>query len=375
MISSSSEAALVVLNLSHSALTEDFIQWHWQPIAGVPFLLRNLLSVQRSGAAKAVVYLGPHPEAAKALADKLRDESRLRFKWKLLAENFIPAEAANLGKRILVLDGQTLHDSSDISQALARLRQTSGETPVEFLPETPQNSLSKEEDFFIQEERLLRTGGGLGNDSLITRYLSRTVSTRLTRLLIDTSLTPNQVTLFSFFFGLLSVGLFLKGDYWPGVVGGALLVFSTWADGVDGELARLKFMESKLGAKLDIYCDNIVHFFLFLAIGLGLANTTGQKLYASLGAIAAIGSLLSFFMLNALVTASKSSAARSAEKNSGRTKTKPNFAEKIANRDFIHLLFLLTLFGRVDIFLWLTALGVTAFTLYLLYQRLKIRLT
>jgi phosphatidylglycerophosphate synthase len=128
-------------------------------------------------------------------------------------------------------------------------------------------------------------------------------------------------------------------------------------------------MESKLGAKLDIYCDNIVHFALFLAIGLGLAKTMDQELYALLGIIAAIGSLLSFFMLNALVTASKSTNAKSSSGKSG--KPKPNLTEKMANRDFIHLLFLLALFGRVEIFLWLTAVGVTVFTLFLVFLRIR----
>jgi len=148
-----------------------------------------------------------------------------------------------------------------------------------------------------------------------------------------------------------------------------LLVFSTWVDGVDGEIARLKFMESKLGAKLDIYCDNIVHFVLFLAIGLGLAKTMDRELYTLLGIIAALGSLLSFFMLNALITAGKSTAARSSSGKSG--KPKPNLAEKMANRDFIHLLFLLALFGRVELFLWLTAIGVTVFTLFLVFLRMR----
>ncbi len=363
--STSRQVPLAILDLSAPDQSGDFVQWHWRCVAGVPFLLRNLLILQQIGVEKVLVYLGDHPGAVEGLGKKLRAVSRLQIKWELIAENFQSAQASQLAERIIVLDGRALHDKNEVAAAIHTLCRKDGPETVEILSGNPENRIDREEDFRLQHNRLLRAGGGLGNDSLVTRWLSRTVSTRLTRLVIDTALTPNQVTLFSFFLGLVAAWLFFKGGYWPCVMGGALLVFSTWVDGVDGELARLKFMESKLGAKLDIYCDNIVHFFLFLAIGLGLAKTMDRELYTYLGIIAAIGSLLSFFMLNALVTASKSTTTRDVSEN-----PKPNLAEKMANRDFIHLLFLLTLFGRVEIFLWLTALGVTAFTLYLLYLKI-----
>ena len=371
----SPQGPLVVLDLSDLVPPCDFVQWHWRSVAGVPFLLRNLLTLQRSGTEKALVYLGNQHEAGAVedLGNKLQADPRLKIKWDLIAENFQPARASQLAHRVLILDGRAVHDRVEVAAALRKLDQKDGHGPwaVETLSATSENRIEREEDFLLQHNRLLRAGGGLGNDSLITRWLSRTVSTRLTRLVIDTALTPNQVTLFSFLLGLLAAWRFFQGGYWPGVMGGALLVFSTWVDGVDGELARLKFMESKLGAKLDIYCDNIVHFVLFLAIGLGLAKTMDRELYALLGIIAAIGSLLSFFMLNALVTAGKSTDANSSSEKSEKPKPTPNLAEKMANRDFIHLLFLLALFGRVDVFLWLTAIGVTIFTLYLVFLRIR----
>ncbi len=368
--SSTREPPLVVLNLSETppATDDDAAQWHWRKIAGVPFVLRNMLTIQRSGADCLEIYLGENPRAIEDLRQKLLGEPRLRLKWELIGRNFSAEETEKLDKRVLVLEGDALHEKSEVGRALEALSGGGvGENAVvEILQGLPGNRLREEKDFLIQHDRLLRTGGGLGNDSLITRYLSRTVSTRLTRLIIDTSFTPNQVTVFSFILGLVSAALFFKGGYWPGVIGGALLVLSTWVDGVDGELARIKFMESRLGAKLDIYCDNVVHFFLFLAIGLGLSGSTGRELYTLLGIIAAVGSLLSFFMLNAVVTASKSTVGKGSASKSGQS-----LAEKMANRDFIHLIFLLTLFGRVDIFLWLTATGVTIFCLYLIYLRLR----
>ncbi|GIS85215.1 MAG: hypothetical protein CM1200mP16_15150 [Nitrospina sp.] len=48
--------------------------------------------------------------------------------------------------------------------------------------------------------------------------------------------------------------------YANSVIAAILLVISTWIDGVDGEIARVKFMETDIGKKLDIYCDNIIHF-------------------------------------------------------------------------------------------------------------------
>lgn len=210
--------------------------------------------------------------------------------------------------------------------------------------------------------------GGLHNDSFITRILSRSASNLMTQAVIDTSLTPNQITVFSFILGLVSVGFFAIGGYTCGVLGAVLLVISTWVDGVDGEIARIKMMESPMGAKLDIFCDNVIHFLLFLSIGLGLAASTGAVLYTWLGWIAAIGSIVSFILLSNSVINWKARATAGEGKDESQ-----KIEDRLANRDFIWLLLVLAVIGRLEIFIWLTAVGVNVFALYLLFVRLRER--
>ena len=71
----------------------------------------------------------------------------------------------------------------------------------------------------------------------------------------------------------------------PGVeLVGALLVLShSILDGCDGELARLKFQESRFGGVLDFWGDNVVHAALFAAIAAGWSRAAGAELAAALG--------------------------------------------------------------------------------------------
>jgi phosphatidylglycerophosphate synthase len=231
-----------------------------------------------------------------------------------------------------------------------------------YLSETEHPKISGSQDFQTAGEHILKKSGGLSNDSLATRILSRPVSQQLTRLLLNTRITPNQITIFSFFLGLGSALCFFQGGYGMGIAGAGLLLLSIWVDGVDGEIARIKFMESPFGAKLDILCDNIVHVAVFFSIGIGLYHTLGETVYLVLGGLAASGSLLAFLLLSEGIIAGKSTA------NAGK-KNEPNkndLIDKLANRDFTHFLFVLALLDQLSIFIWLTAVGVNVMAMYLL---------
>ncbi len=115
------------------------------------------------------------------------------------------------------------------------------------------------------EHALLR---GLENprDGYVDRLLYRRLSRPLTRLVLRTPLTPNAITVIGVLFGIAG-GLALGSAGEVGVFAGVLaLVLSGVLDCVDGELARLRFTESKLGHVLDIVGDTVVHAALFAGI-------------------------------------------------------------------------------------------------------------
>jgi len=154
-----------------------------------------------------------------------------------------------------------------------------------------------------------------------------------------------------------------------GLSGAGLLLLSIWIDGVDGEVARIKLMETKLGGELDIFCDNVVHIAVFFSIGIGLFHTNGQVIFLYLGILAALGSLISFLMLRATIIEDKSKANSMYKDKQNKT----DLINKLTNRDFTHILFLLALINQLDVFIWLTVVGVNLLAVFLLFSKMKLK--
>lgn len=104
-------------------------------------------------------------------------------------------------------------------------------------------------------------------DSPVSRYIYRPLSRPITRALLPTTITPNQV---SYVVGLLGLaGCVLTAfPSMTALIGGAFLVFlSCVIDGCDGEIARMKLEFSPFGAWLDTVIDETTQVSYFLAIG------------------------------------------------------------------------------------------------------------
>ena len=52
-------------------------------------------------------------------------------------------------------------------------------------------------------------------------------------------------------------------------IGALLFLAHSILDGCDGELARLKFQQSRWGGVLDFWGDNVVHTVIFACMGVG----------------------------------------------------------------------------------------------------------
>jgi phosphatidylglycerophosphate synthase len=125
---------------------------------------------------------------------------------------------------------------------------------------------------------------------LVAKHLNRPISTRISYLLIDTPVTPNQTTIFAFLVGLVGVVLIFLGGYVNVVVGTALLQINSIVDGIDGELARVRHQNSEFGAYLDSVCDEILNSATMIGIGYYLSHFKygGQPLYLWAGCVAGI---------------------------------------------------------------------------------------
>lgn len=130
--------------------------------------------------------------------------------------------------------------------------------------------LSKKEDVKKSEKRLLASLRK-PYDTFVSRNLNRPISLFVSKFLMQTKITPNWITLFVFLVGVLSaLVLVYRPDYWGGVIGGTLFHLASVLDGCDGEIARLKFQNSKLGVWLDNASDETTNL-LFIG-GLGFFN-------------------------------------------------------------------------------------------------------
>src|SRR5262249_58734090 len=91
-------------------------------------------------------------------------------------------------------------------------------------------------------------------------------------MLLRTSLSPNAVTLAGTALGVAG-GLLLARPGLAAVLGAiALLEAGAILDCSDGELARLRFAESRTGHWLDVVGDTLVHVAVLAGIGLRIAR-------------------------------------------------------------------------------------------------------
>ncbi|MDQ3120030.1 MAG: CDP-alcohol phosphatidyltransferase family protein [Verrucomicrobiota bacterium] len=190
-------------------------------------------------------------------------------------------------------------------------------------------------------------------DGLVDRFFNRPLGRLLSKLLVHTSVSPNQVSFVSIVIGVVSAWFFARGYF---VLGALVFQFSAVIDCVDGELARVLFKQSRLGKWLDLAGDQVVHFCVFAALGIGVARTNSSVPATALGASAALGVLLSFAVI---IRALRRPPAR-------RSPLLNRLLEATANRDFSVLLLALAIFGRIDLFLWMAGIGIHIFWIALL---------
>ncbi len=104
-------------------------------------------------------------------------------------------------------------------------------------------------------------------DSPVSKYLYRPISRPITRLLVGTPVTPNQVSYAVAVLGLLGCWFTARPGQQNLVIGAALVLCAGFIDGCDGELSRLRLTSSKLGAWLDTVVDELTTTVYFVALG------------------------------------------------------------------------------------------------------------
>ncbi len=244
------------------------------PVAGEPLLVRTILALERAGIERCTLIgglapprdprircalatapaLGPYPDDGLRLvvgADTVIDAALVRE----LQSRARPGEVIDVesnGARVRVAPGRLVAGNRwGGSPPGAGTLQRAGGRGV--------------------EQALLRA---LENprDGYLDRLVNRRLSRPLTRLLLRTPLRPNAVTVIGIGLGVAG-GLVLGAPGAPAVlIGLVLLEAAAVLDCSDGELARIRFAESRLGHWLDVTGDTLVHVAVLGGIAIRMAR-------------------------------------------------------------------------------------------------------
>jgi phosphatidylglycerophosphate synthase len=187
-------------------------------------------------------------------------------------------------------------------------------------------------------------------DALMARMVDRRLSWRLSLRLARTRITPNQVTLINTALGFGCATLLASTSYWLRLCGTLLFLLSITLDGVDGELARLRMLESRFGERLDVLTDNLVHVAIFVGMAIGCYRVSNSDAYFYVLAVLLAG----FGACAVSVNRALSVAPDEAHRWLGQV-------ERATGRDFAYILVVLAIFNRLYYFIWGAAFGTLVF--------------
>lgn len=115
-----------------------------------------------------------------------------------------------------------------------------------------------------------------GEDGIISKRFNRKISTLISRYLVNTSITPNMISFTVLLMAIPTLLLLASGIYPWLILGGLLIQLMSILDGVDGELARMKFARSSWGEFLDANLDKYVDTAAVAGMTLGYLKITGN---------------------------------------------------------------------------------------------------
>lgn len=132
-------------------------------------------------------------------------------------------------------------------------------------------------------------------DGPISKGLNRKISIWISSKLCKFDIHPNHMTFLSFFLAVLSGFCFFIGKYPEIVLGGIAAQLSSILDGCDGEIARMKFKQSKFGRYLDRFLDRYADGIIILGMTYACFQTTGTSWVWLVGFMALIGCFMNSY--------------------------------------------------------------------------------
>ena len=125
-------------------------------------------------------------------------------------------------------------------------------------------------------------------DGIVARHLNRHVSLFISRRIVGLPISPNQISVVTLVLGILAALLVSVGGYGWLLLGAAVFKLNSILDGVDGELARVRFQMSVVGEWMDTISDDVSNLLFFVALAMGAYRMTGSEGWITLGLLTAV---------------------------------------------------------------------------------------
>jgi len=291
--------------------------------------------------------------------------------WSAIPDRIIVLAATAVPDALAVLhaDGGA-HDMAAVQERLTRRFGSAAAVPTDIDPMV----VATLQDIRVAERRLLR-GLIKDTDGFMARHFDRHISLQISRRLAPTSVAPSQITWLSIAIGLCGAPFFLSAHWSWQTLGALLFLLHSIVDGCDGELARLKFQESRYGGILDFWGDNVVHVAIFGCMAVGWALSAAATWPLLLGAAAIIGTLGSAgFVYWRQLRVKDGSGPLFTSVSTAPDDGLTSMMDAASRRDFIYVVPIFALFGKANWFLLLASVGAPIFFFLLVFLAARERL-
>lgn len=269
-----------------------------EPLAGLPYLLRVACDLALAGATRiVVVWSGPAdpPEIGSVASDpRLTARATLTLTRTIptgdVRDSILVARADRVYHRDMAVQvaaawqrattrlakvGGEVHDAvvatdRRTAQILASRAEVAGGHAAELARLSVAREIALAEPPYLaftmavpdraarkRAERQLVWSLRKSADGIAAKLINRHISLPISWLLARTRVHPNHVTVVALACAVAGAVVISRGGYMAGVTGMVLVELGSIIDGVDGELARLRFQFSRSGQWLDTVGDDV----------------------------------------------------------------------------------------------------------------------
>jgi phosphatidylglycerophosphate synthase len=255
--------------------------WPLARVAGLPAIERNLMALRSVGVGRARLACGEaeFPFLSAHFARRARDARLPEVTVMRLGECRCGAN--------LVLDGRFVHHPDRLRAAMPLPSgvglQPDGAAAAAGYCEAITTAGGRR-----RARRAILQSLRKPTDGWFARTVDRSISLAISSALAPFPIHPNAVTIGTLLVGVGAGLLAARGTYAGFAAAGALFLLASILDGVDGEIARMKFQGSAVGQWLDTVCDDLTNAFYLAGVAAGAWRAYGSEwlLAAGIAAVA-----------------------------------------------------------------------------------------